>query len=198
MEYIAHRINTVEQLRSVPSDCGIEIDLRDMPGGMLYLQHDPFVSGENFESFLQEYHHGTMIINVKSERIEMKVRELLKQKEIKNYFFLDCSFPMVKLLTDMEERRIALRYSEYEGMDTLRRMAGLVLWVWVDCFTRMPLTKRDYKELKDLGYRICLVSPDIVGREEKIEAYRAEIEETGIVFDAVCGKLHNRMRWNNL
>lgn len=196
MEYIAHRINTVEQLRNVPSDCGIEIDIRDLPGGRLYLQHDPFTQGEDFESFLQEYHHGTMIVNVKSERIEMKVRELLQQGGITNYFFLDCSFPMVKLLTDMQEHRIALRYSEYEGMDTLRRMAGLVSWVWVDCFTRMPLTKCDYQELKDLGYQICLVSPDLVGQGEKIEMYRTEIEASGFVFDAVCGKLHNRMRWN--
>ena len=102
---------------------------------------------------------------------------------------------MVKLLSDMGERRIALRYSELEGMDTLRNMARLIDWVWVDCFTKMPLTPEDFHELKSLGYKLCLVSPDLVGRAGEIEMYREQIERDSLGFDAVCVKMQNACRW---
>ena len=48
MEFIAHRINTIDQLRNIPKKCGIEIDLRDHSGNII-LQHDPFIKGEDFD-----------------------------------------------------------------------------------------------------------------------------------------------------
>ncbi len=195
MEMIAHRINTLDQLRQVPREYGVELDIRDGADGRIYMQHEPFAPGEDFESYLREYRHGTMIVNVKSERIELEAINLLERYAINDFFFLDSSFPMIKLLTDMGEKRIALRYSEYEGMDTLRNMAGEIDWVWVDCFTKMPLTTQDYAELKDLGYKLCLVSPDLVGRDGEIEAYRREMEQREFTFDAVCCKACHMDRW---
>lgn len=195
MEYIAHRINTIENLKNVPIQYGVELDIRDNLNGNIYLQHDPFISGENFEDFLQEYHHGTMIINVKSERVEHRAIELLRQYGVNKYFFLDSSFPMIKLLTDQGENKIALRYSEYEGIDTLLNMSGMVKWIWVDCFTKMPLTRDAYLKMKECGYKICLVSPDIVGREKEIEVYQEILRHEKIEIDAVCSKLYNIDMW---
>ena len=48
MEFIAHRINTIEELKQVPTEYGVELDLRDF-GERLVLQHDPFKDGEDFE-----------------------------------------------------------------------------------------------------------------------------------------------------
>lgn len=42
------------------------------------------------------------------------------------------------------EKNIAIRISEYEGMDTARNMAGLVSWIWLDCFTRIPINFEEY------------------------------------------------------
>ena len=42
---------------------------------------------------------------------------------------------MIRLLSDKGEKNIALRYSEYEGLDTVEKMQGKGDWVWVDCFT---------------------------------------------------------------
>ncbi|MDG0794535.1 hypothetical protein OMP38_29615 [Cohnella ginsengisoli] len=64
MEYIAHRINTVAELKMVPHEYGVELDLRDY-GDRLILQHDPFTDGEDFEEYLKHYQHGTMILNIK-------------------------------------------------------------------------------------------------------------------------------------
>ena len=40
-------------------------------------------------------------------------------------------------------------------------MAGKVDWVWVDCFSRLPITLKITRLLKSLNYRLCLVSPDL-------------------------------------
>ncbi len=195
MEYIAHRINTIAELRKLDDCYGVELDLRDSLDGKIYISHNPFEKGDDFEDYLKEYHHGLMILNIKSERIEYKVHELIKMYNVSRYFFLDSSFPMIKLLTDMGERNIALRFSELEGMDTLRSMAGKVEWVWVDCFTRMPLDKENYKELRKLGYKICVVSPDLVGQPDKIEMYQHQLRQEEISVDAICAKKYNMNKW---
>ena len=64
MEYIAHRINTVEELRKLDRRYGVELDLRDNLEGRIYISHNPFEPGEDFEEYLKEYHHGTMILNI--------------------------------------------------------------------------------------------------------------------------------------
>ena len=147
MEYIAHRINTINELMNISPEHGVEIDLRDF-GDRLILQHDPFKDGEDFEQFLNKYEHGTLILNIKSEGIEFKVKMLLKKYNIKNYFFLDSSFPMINLLSSSGEKKIALRFSEYEGVDTIVNMKNKVNWVWVDCFTEFPLNDKIYQILK--------------------------------------------------
>lgn len=196
MEYIAHRINTVAELMDIPSACGVELDVRDDLNGRLYLQHDPFMPGEDFEDYLKSYHHGTMILNIKSERIELKILELLLKYDIKDYFFLDSSFPMIYLLSRQGEKSIALRVSELEGLDTARNMAGKVEWIWVDCFTRIPIGREEYDELKKLGYKLCFVSPELEGRDEDIESYKSQFIKQGIEMDAICTKVYNVNRWN--
>ena len=195
MEYIAHRINTVEELKNLPRKYGVELDLRDDLNGRIYIQHNPFEPGEDFENYLKEYHHGTMILNVKSERIELKILEMLPKYDVKSYFFLDSSFPMIWLLSNQGERNVALRISEVEGLDTARNMAGKIDWIWVDCFSKIPINKAQADELKSLGYKLCFVSPELEGRDKDIEAYKKQIADEGIAFDAICTKSYNIERW---
>ncbi len=195
MEYIAHRINTVAELLKLPAEYGVEVDLRDSLDGSVYIQHNPFESGENFEEYLKEYHHGTMILNIKSERIELKVLDLMKKYKVKNYFFLDSSFPMIFLLSNQGEQNIALRISELEGMDTIRNMAGKVNWVWVDCFTKIPIGKQEYEELKQLGYKLCFVSPELEGKDENIDVYAEQLKKKEMAMNAICTKQYNIQRW---
>lgn len=196
MYYIAHRINTIKELRELPEIYGVELDLRDSLDGTIYIQHNPFESGDNFEDYLKEYHHGLMILNVKSERIEFKIQELLRKYHIKEYFFLDSTFPMIYLLSKANEHNVALRVSEFEGLDTARNMAGKVGWIWVDCFTRIPIGRKEYDELKKMGYMLCFVSPELEGRDEDIESYKAQLIEQEMEMDAICTKIYNVDRWN--
>lgn len=196
MEFIAHRINTIEELKQVPTEYGVELDLRDF-GERLILQHDPFKDGEDFEEYLKHYKHGTMILNIKSERIEHKVLELIQKYGIKKYFFLDSSFPMIYLLSKSGEKNIALRFSEFEGVDTILAMAGKVEWVWVDCFTKLPITTENYKLLKDHGFKFCLVSPELQQQNDKLMEYKKYLIAHNIFFDAICTKIYNIERWKN-
>jgi len=195
MEYIAHRINRISELLELSPDYGVEVDLRDGLNGRIYIQHNPFEPGEDFEEYLKQYHHGTMILNVKSERIEFAVLDLLQKYHVENYFFLDSSFPMIYLLSGQGESRMAIRISEYEGMDTARNMAGRVGWVWVDCFTKIPVGRKQVEELKELGYRTCFVSPELQGRAEDIGSYKKYLNDNSIVFDAICTKEYNIDKW---
>lgn len=195
MEYIAHRINTVAELEKTPTQYGVEIDLRDGLDGRVYIAHDPFTPGEDFETYLEHYRHGTMILNIKSERIEFKVLELVRKYRIASYFFLDSSFPMIHLLANQDEKNVALRYSEFEGIDTLEKMQGRVNWIWVDCFTRLPIDNTLFQEFKNMGYKLCLVSPELQGRDADIEPYKAHLASEGVRFDAICTKHYNVSRW---
>lgn len=194
MHYIAHRINTITELLKVPKRYGVEIDLRDN-GDKIILQHDPFKEGDDFEEYLKYYDHGTLILNIKSEGIETSVLRLIKQYKIKSYFFLDCSFPLINSLSLKGERNIALRFSEFEGIDTIRSMSEKIDWVWVDCFTKLSLSVKDFKLLKSLNYKLCLVSPELQNQELKIQLYKQYLQQEGIIFDAICSKLQNIKKW---
>jgi len=194
MEYIAHRINTIEELKQIPKEYGVELDLRDY-ADRLILQHEPFTDGEDFEEYLQHYNHGTMILNIKSERIEHTVLELTQTYSIKKYFCLDSSFPMIYLLSKNGEETIALRFSEFEGIDTILTMALKVKWIWVDCFSKLPITKENYILLKEHGFKFCLVSPELQAQNEKLETYKQYLQDEGIAFDAICTKVYNVVKW---
>lgn len=185
MLYISHRINTSAQLRDVPTQYGVELDLRDH-GDRIVLQHDPFKDGEDFSEYLKNYQHGLMILNVKSEAIESRVLDLVRQSNVPDYFFLDCSFPMIRKLISWGERKIAVRFSEFESVEMAMSLAGQIDWVWVDCFTKMPLTAETYQKLQR-HFKLCAVSPELQGRGvDSIPAYAAQLSPYPM--DAICTK----------
>ena len=197
MEFIAHRINTIDQLRNIPKKCGIEFDLRDHSGNII-LQHDPFIKGEDFESFLKQYNHGTLILNIKSERIEFRVLELIKKYNIKNYFFLDSSFPMIDQLIKLGEDNISIRFSEYECLNTALDLKNKIKWLWGDCFNFFPINNLNYPKIKENGLKICLVSPELHNRKNEIQSYIKIIQNNNYAIDAVCSKIENHYNWSSL
>lgn len=194
MEFILHRINTIRELENTPDVFGVELDLRDR-GSRLILQHDPFLDGEDFERYLDHYRHGTMIVNVKSEGLENRALELLNQRGITNFFFLDSSFPMIVRLGARGESRLAIRISEYESMDTAKAAAGMVQWVWIDCFTKFPLDAQMCDTLKNIGYKICIVSPELQSRKHDVAPMASLLRQQGIAADAICTKPENVEVW---
>ena len=194
--YFAHRINTTENLKKIPKNYGIELDLRDY-GKELMLEHDPFTGGETFENFLKSYDKSSIILNIKSERVEYKVLELLKKFNITEYFFLDSSFPMIYTLSKEGEKNIAIRFSEYESIESVLLMKNRVKWVWIDCFNNFPLNLDNYKKIKDAGLKICLVSPELQKHNiNRINEFKEIIYKNNFEIDAICTKVYNINRWN--
>jgi len=189
MKLIAHRRNTLNELLASPTKYGVEVDIRSY-GDKLVIDHDPFIEGEPFDIWADNYRHGTLILNVKEEGLEARLIELMRLKGIKDYFFLDQSFPFLIKWSRVGERRCAVRVSEFESVETAMTLAGKVDWVWVDCFTHFPLSYGDAKRLKDAGFKLCLVSPELQGRSADLEipALAALLKERNILADAVCTK----------
>lgn len=192
MWIIRHRVNTIQELRAVPDSLGVEVDVR-YHGDRLILHHDPFIRGEDFEEFLDNYRHRFIILNIKSEGIEAAVLSLMMRFKVSDYFFLDLAFPAAMKLVRQGEKKIAVRFSEYEPAEQCLALAGKVEWVWVDCFHQCPLDERSYHTLKRY-FKLCIVSPELQGHEksaiaglkEKLSAYE---------ISAVCTK-HPRL-WNS-
>tara|TARA_Y100001933_G_C18994925_1_gene562077 strand:+ start:380 stop:982 length:603 start_codon:yes stop_codon:yes gene_type:complete len=193
--FICHRINKSIELKNVLPQYGIELDLRDTDDNII-LSHDPFLDGEDFEHFLQNYNKKLMILNIKSERIEYKVLDLLQKYNVKDYFFLDSSFPMIYQLNNINEKNIAIRFSEFESIESVKLVKKMVKWVWIDCFNHFPLTQESYKIIKDLGLKICIVSPELQGHDtNKIKEFREIIHNNNFHIDAICTKYYNIPLW---
>lgn len=188
---IEHRINTIDQLRRVPPEHGIEVDIRDYDGE-LRLVHDPFLGGERLADLLAEYRHAFIIFNTKCDGLVEPVQALAHGYGIDAYFFLDLASPTLINLARRGERRIAVRYSEFEPLEAALALAGLVEWVWVDCFTHLPLTAASHRRLAG-HFKICLVSPELQGHPRaEIAAYRRQL--AGLPLDAVCTDLPEEWR----
>ena len=200
MIYINHRINTIEQLQKVPLQNGIELDIR-YHNNDLILHHDPFHHHETdlqkFDDFLKYWNHaGPMILNIKTEGIEHVCIDLMKKYQVKNWFFLGLSMPYFITYTKHAAScdiagfsidNLAVYFSEYEPMEYALAFAGKAKWIWIDCFTYLPIDKKIYMKLKKAGFKICLVSPELQKHPiAYIKDFRKQYEEFDI--DAVCTK----------
>lgn len=189
MQIIAHRKNTIAELSQTPSRFGIEVDIRSWGDG-LTIHHDPFVRGEDFTEWLKHYQHQLLILNVKEEGLEARLIELMKEYRIVNYFFLDQSFPFLIKWAKLGEKRLAVRVSEFENINTALSLKDQVNWIWVDCFTHFPLKESTAKQLKEAHFKLCLVSPELQGRNAELEIPELQkiLKAENITPDAVCTK----------
>ncbi|WP_310630226.1 phosphatidylinositol-specific phospholipase C/glycerophosphodiester phosphodiesterase family protein [Paraburkholderia sp.] len=189
MKLISHRRNTIAELEATPRQYGVEVDIRSQ-GAELVIHHDPFESGTPFDAWLAAYEHGTLILNVKEEGLEARLIKMMSEKGLEDYFFLDQSFPFLVKWSRLGERRCAVRVSEYESIETALTLAGRVDWIWVDCFTHFALTAEEARRLRDAGFKLCLVSPELQGRDANVEIPQLVdlLAERNIEADAVCTK----------
>jgi hypothetical protein len=187
MIIIKHRVNSISKLKNTPKKYGVEIDLRSDKKS-IYLQHDPFKKGVEFDEWLKNFHHKLIILNVKEEGLENKVIKILKKKRINSFFFHDQTFS--SLLKNMRKTRCSVRYSEFEEIKKKNYIFKYIKWLWVDHFTKFPLDKKFYKFLKRNKIKICLVSPELVNKKfiNKISKFKQLIYKNNFIIDAVCTK----------
>ena len=192
---ICHRKNTIKQLIDTPIEYGVEIDVRSY-NNKIILNHDPMKNGESLNNWVRKYNHKFLIINIKEEGLEKYIIKILKNKKIKEFFFLDQSFPFLIKTLNSNETRCAIRFSEYEDIKTINNLKKKINWVWVDHFSKFPLNKSISNSLKKKNIKICIVSPEIVKKTsiQNLKKLKNSIKKKNIHIDAVCTK--NPEIWN--
>jgi hypothetical protein len=191
MLQISHRINYLDA--TIAKDIfsvadGIEFDLRDSNKALI-VQHDACQEGQLFSEFLQFCPPTKFyIVNIKAEGIEEMAIDMLTKHGIHQFFLLDCGMPSIVRLGRKGERRMAIRFSEYESFETVMAIAPFVSWIWIDAFTRLVFTKEEAIKAKQLGLRLCLVSPELQRQPEKREDYLQYCKDNEIPLDAICTK----------
>lgn len=183
MLLIEHRVNTLEHVQRVPADRGIEIDVRDYDGDLRCV-HDPLQGGERLDDLLAASRHALVVFNVKCDGLESRILELVVRHAVRDYFFLDVASPTLVSLARRGVRKVAARFSEFEPIESALAFAGMIDWVWVDCFTRLPLDETSHAKLR-AHFKICLVSPELQRHPRAtIGTWRTALRATPV--DAVC------------
>lgn len=190
MLIIIHRINKIDELKKIPLNYGVEVDIRGY-GDRLFLSHEPISEVEEYDSleeYLKFFNHSFIIFNLKEAGYEEKVISLAEKYGIENFFLLDCEFPYFYRATRKEGfRRLAIRYSEAEPIEFVESQIingkPLIDWVWIDTNTKLPITHKEIPILKK--FRTCLVCPERWGRPEDIREYIEKLKVLDFKLDAV-------------
>ena len=157
------------------------------------MSHDASTNGVSLNSFLNFYKHKFIIFNIKSEGLEIRVLELIKKFKIKKYFFLDSSFPFIYKLSKNITKNFAIRVSDFENINTALNMSNRVKWIWLDCFKKYSISIKLIKKLKINKFKICLVFPDLHGRDVQSsdKLFYKKLKRNNIRPDMICIKKRN-------
>jgi hypothetical protein len=197
--YIQHRVNSLQDLAKTSELYGVEIDIR-YHNDEIILHHDAFGHQNQNITLLKDFvaaykGQGPVILNLKTEGIEKPCIEIMVQQQIKHWFFLDMSMPyfvrfaqlaITGTIPGFTPANLAVRFSEKEPIEYALAFKGQADWLWVDCFTTLPLNASNFATLKGL-YKICLVFPELQGHSlDRIQEFKKLLKNLPI--DAVCSK----------
>lgn len=182
MEIIIHRVNKISQLKKIPQNYGVEIDLRSYKKKII-LSHDPKKNGVSLDLFLKNYNHGTLVLNIKEAGIEDEVLSKVKKKGLKNFFLLDVEIPYIFKCIKSNKKIFALRCSHYEPIIGLKKYKNFFNWLWLDSIKKIKFSKSDLNTLKK--FKICFVCPERWGRPSEINYYKKYFKSKSIKVDAI-------------
>ncbi|MEI6427148.1 MAG: hypothetical protein WCO45_01990 [Pseudanabaena sp. ELA607] len=153
--------------RSFGLGFGTETDVRDALGELV-ISHDPPVGGEmKFSYFLEiykEYDQALpLALNVKADGLQSRLKILLEQYQVNNYFMFDMSVPDAKLYVE-QGFKVFTRQSELESVPSLYEPS---IGVWLDCFYGDWLDNNVLESHINQHKQVCLVSPDLHKRSYK-------------------------------
>ena len=77
---IIHKVNSIENLKKIPKNYGVELDIRNSPSGLM-LSHEPSNEGTLFEEYLEEYNNELLVANIKESGIENEVVKIIKRNK---------------------------------------------------------------------------------------------------------------------
>lgn len=164
--------------RSFSLGFGTETDIRDYKGELV-ISHD--IADENcisvkemFEVYNKYDNTLSLALNIKADGLQLKLKKLLEEYKIENYFVFDMSIPD-GLGYLKQNIKAFTRESEYEKVPSFYEEA---CGIWLDEFQCHWITKEVIEKHMKNNKKICIVSPDLHKREyEKEWQHYKEIEE---------------------
>ena len=155
--------NTIEAMRrSFSLGFGTETDVRDYNGD-LFISHD--IADENaisFQKFLEIYGEYSkdlpLALNIKSDSLQLKLKEALARNKIENYFLFDMSIPDALGYLRNEVKNVFTRQSEYEKDPSFYEKAN---GVWLDSFEGDWFDNNLISAHLAKGKMVCIVSPEL-------------------------------------
>lgn len=176
MEILKHKVNSYDE---IDSNFGIELDIRDQNGDLVVSHDVPTYPSIKLVDFLKKIDKRKLVaLNIKSTEIEKSLKKIISDADLKNYFTFD--WPIPSLIKAQNNNLIcAFRLSEYE-----KELFPNCSWIWIDSFKHIWYDEKILAELKDKGFNLALVSPELHGRENDLEKFK-KIVNAGLV-DAIC------------
>lgn len=168
--------------RSFSLGFGTETDIRDYKGELV-ISHDiadeACISASDFFAIYSKYDSSLpLALNIKSDGLQAKLKALLAEYKIENYFVFDMSVPdgLGYLKNDLN---VFTRQSEYEKEPSFYNEST---GIWLDEFQGHWITKEVIESHVKNQKQICIVSPDLHKREYKAEwgHYKLIEKELGI------------------
>jgi glycerophosphoryl diester phosphodiesterase len=179
---------TIAFERSFSLGFGTETDIRDYKGE-LFISHD--IADENcisVKEMLEIYNRYDytlpLALNIKADGLQVKLKELLEEYKIENYFVFDMSVPDTFGYLKQNIKAFT-RESEYEKIPSFYDEA---CGIWLDEFQGHWITKETIKKHIENNKQICIVSPDLHKREYQKEwqHYKEIEEELGVDNLMIC------------
>lgn len=155
--------------RSFSLGFGTETDIRDYKGELV-ISHD--IADENcisVKEMLEIYNKYDntlpLALNIKADGLQIKLKEILDEYKIKNYFVFDMSVPDGLQYLKYNIKAFT-RESEYEKIPSFYDEA---CGVWLDEFQGHWITKEIIEKHIRNSKQICIVSSDLHKRDYKEE-----------------------------
>lgn len=174
--------------RSFSLGFGTETDIRDYKGELV-ISHDiadeKSISVKEMLEIYNKYDNTLpLALNIKADGLQVKLKELLEEYKITNYFVFDMSVPD-GLGYLKQNIKAFTRESEYEKIPSFYDEA---CGIWLDEFYGHWIDKEAIEKHIKNGKQICIVSPDLHKREYKKEwLHYKEIEkELGVNNMMIC------------
>lgn len=174
--------------RSFSLGFGTETDIRDYKD-KLVISHDMadekcISVKEMFEIYNKYDNTLPLALNIKADGLQTKLKELLEEYNITNYFVFDMSVPdgLGYLKQNM---KAFTRESEYEKVPSFYDEA---CGIWLDEFQEHWITKEVIEKHIKNNKQICIVSPDLHKREyiKEWQHYKIIEKELGIDNLMIC------------
>lgn len=198
-QIIIHRVNTLEKLRQIPENYGVEFDVRTYKDKII-LQHELFSDGELFEDFLDEVGDRFLLIDIKEEWLSRYLKPILAKKSKTNYLFLNASIPEIIVEgINKNNKSYILRSNNLENKVVPNDYSHFFKAIWVDTYFDMGLSRNKHNVLSLKGLKIIYTAPDIFydGRPNDYKHYMDWFNSEGFKPDSICTTLNSAKIWEN-